>query len=126
VRRKLTLDAIRRRARIDARGCWIWQGALNADGYGITHDGERTTLAHIAAYELRYGPRARGALLLHACDVRACCCPEHLSEGTQEENMGEMVARGRAAWQRGRQEPLSWKTGAATTVSLVASRRVTR
>jgi hypothetical protein len=34
-------------------------------------------------------------VVMHACDVPACCNPDHLSVGTQKENLADMRAKGR-------------------------------
>lgn len=38
-----------------------------------------------------------GALVMHDCDNPACCNPEHFVVGTNDENMADMAAKGRAA-----------------------------
>jgi hypothetical protein len=46
-------------------------------------------------YEERLGPVPKNLYVLHHCDERSCCNPEHLYVGTQKDNMRDMVARGR-------------------------------
>lgn len=76
-------------------GCWLWAASIRPNGYGqINHRG-RITLAHRVAYTLLVGPIPPGMWVLHRCDVRACVNPEHLYLGTHEDNMRDMVARGR-------------------------------
>jgi hypothetical protein len=73
-------------------GCWLWTRAKNAKGYGIFSGG----LVHRAAYSQFVGPIPEGKYVLHKCDVRCCCNPEHLYAGTQKENVRDMHSRGRA------------------------------
>lgn len=40
---------------------------------------------------------------LHACDNRPCCNPSHLFEGTQKDNIADMIAKGRGNLQNGAQ-----------------------
>lgn len=71
--------------------CWFWGGALNTLGYGT--DGKNK--AHRKAWELFNGPIPEGMSVLHKCDVRCCVNPAHLFLGTQEDNIRDMVAKGR-------------------------------
>lgn len=86
---------------LSSSGCWIWGGSLDKDGYGyitITNeDGTRSTLKiHRLAFTLFVGVIPVGLNVLHSCDVRNCCAPEHLFLGSQQDNMRDMFAKGRA------------------------------
>jgi hypothetical protein len=76
--------------------CWLWTGARWTRGYGrmfIDPDvGEIG--AHVFSYELHYG-RARFQVC-HSCDVRNCVRPDHLWDGTQQQNLDDMSAKGRS------------------------------
>lgn len=91
---------------VTPRGCWEWSGSRNADGYGIftaTRLGLANARAHRLLYELAVGPIPEGLLLRHSCDNPPCVNPDHLIPGTQDDNMKDMVERGRH-WRYGRTE----------------------
>jgi hypothetical protein len=84
-------------------GCWVFTGAKNAQGYGSVRVrvGDRWVVrkAHRVVYEAMVGPIPDGALLRHKCDNRPCVRPDHLTPGDQEQNMQEMMERGRGRGQ---------------------------
>lgn len=84
-----------------ATSCWYWRGNVRAGGYGsINALGENK--AHRVSYRLFKGEIPIGMKILHSCDLPGCVNPEHLSIGTQAENVADMVAKGR---QRGSSRP---------------------
>jgi hypothetical protein len=76
--------------------CLIWQRG-SSEGYGHMHTQGKCQLAHRLAYAAVYGAIPKGMLCLHKCDTPACCNPEHLFIGTQDDNMKDMVRKGRSA-----------------------------
>ena len=67
--------------------CWMWTGALSADGYGRWWKDGRNRPTHIFVYEDLVGPVPAGLQLDHLCRVRACCNPKHLEPVTCRENL---------------------------------------
>lgn len=94
----------------ELRRCWIWQGALNADGYGVIRaekqaDGTQPlVLAHRMALSLALGRDLDDDMYaMHLCDNTRCVRPRHLREGTAQQNHDDMVAKGRDnGWERRR------------------------
>lgn len=87
---KLTLDLHYDKVELSGLGCRLWQGAIDAWGYGrlyITGFGNayahRTVLAlegiDVDAYEV----------VRHLCHNPRCCNPHHLQGGTQQENVDD-------------------------------------
>jgi hypothetical protein len=78
-------------------GCWIWTaGKSRLNGYGQFFVAGRNHSSHRSAYEIQYGPIPDGLLVLHRCDTPACVNPVHLFLGTQQDNMTDMVQKGRS------------------------------
>lgn len=78
-------------------GCWNWTGYKNKAGYGNvsrwTNGKRKGLLVHRYVYEQFKGPLI--GLCLHHCDNPTCCNPEHLYDGTHQQNTDDMVSRGR-------------------------------
>lgn len=88
-----------RLVRIDKKtGCHVFQGYTNQDGYGRVSVKGRLYMAHRLSYEREKGPIPEGLYIRHACDNPACINPDHLSPGTQKQNMSE--ASWRCRWNR--------------------------
>ena len=77
-------------------GCHEWRGAINKAGYGIVLYKGKSTLVHrlIWFFNYDYWPKK---FLLHSCDTPRCINLDHLREGSQKDNMNDMVNRGRQA-----------------------------
>jgi hypothetical protein len=85
-------------------GCWLWEGSQNGNGYGhigLGGTGGGNGLVHRLMWELHNGTVPDGLWVLHRCDVRACCNPDHLFLGTPLDNMQDMHAKGRGRIETG-------------------------
>ena len=80
----------------DENGCWIWQKSFGSHGYGnIATGGHRNETVHRVSHEVFIGEIPKGQLVLHSCDNRKCCNPEHLRSGTYKDNSSDAISRGR-------------------------------
>lgn len=75
--------------------CWLWTGCTNNQGYGRIRYNDITLLAHRVSWQIRFGEIPTGLLVLHTCDNRICVNPQHLSLGTQKDNMLDANNKGR-------------------------------
>lgn len=86
--------------------CWLWIASLQTAGYGSFSLATGTTVAASrVAWALTEGPIPEGLHVLHRCDIRACCRPEHLFLGTQQDNVADRVSKGRSNRPRGERGP---------------------
>lgn len=79
-------------------GCRAWRGIVNEDGYGIIRRLGRNWRVHRWVWTLANGPIAPGVKILHRCDNPPCYLLAHLFEGTQADNVADMIDKGRRSF----------------------------
>ncbi len=79
---------------VNDTGCWIWQG-YTSGGYGAFKMNGKHQKAHRVSYLIHKGEIGKGLVVLHSCDVPLCVNPDHLSLGTQADNIADMGRKGR-------------------------------
>ena len=89
---------------VDYKGCWLWHGWTN-NQYGRTSLGGVPIGTHRLSWLVHRGHIPDGLWVLHKCDVRPCCNPEHLFLGTSKDNVQDASKKGRLcggnrAWTR--------------------------
>lgn len=88
-------EKLKRLTSVEEDGCWMFLGPWTTHGYGhLSYDGQ-IFRAHRISYELNCGLVPEGKMVLHKCDHRYCINPEHLFLGTAQDNVNDMIAKGR-------------------------------
>ena len=81
------------------KGCWGWNGFIRPDGYTRMKHGTGRTKSiggHVISWMVHNKQIEVPTLnVLHACDNRSCCNPNHLFLGTYSDNMIDMVLKKR-------------------------------
>lgn len=75
--------------------CWRWIVSTR-NGYGVLRDHYSKVYAHRLSWEIHNGQIPGILQVLHRCDNRRCVNPDHLFLGTQDDNMQDMISKGRA------------------------------
>jgi hypothetical protein len=83
----------------DENECWLWTGSLSSHfGQARFSYKNKTLLAYRVSYEIHKGTIPDGKIIRHMCDNAWCVNPEHLEIGTQQDNIRDMIERGRAIY----------------------------
>lgn len=75
--------------------CWLWTASTGKKGYGKINVNGVTKSAHRVSYEMSHGAIPRGLGVLHKCDTPLCVRPDHLFIGTNQDNVNDMMSKGR-------------------------------
>jgi hypothetical protein len=100
-------------------GCREWLGSRLPHGYGQFHAGrfedgrQDLRYAHRVMWELCHGPIAPGQVIRHLCDNPPCCNPDHLTIGTQADNIRDAAVQGKYA----RAARLRWESHGPSAIA---------
>lgn len=89
--RRLAQEEFANRTVRSATGCLIWLGPRTGKYGGWGRHG----YAHREAYRRANGEIPEGLLVLHRCDNPLCVEVSHLFVGSQQDNVDDMIAKGR-------------------------------
>ena len=76
-------------------GCWLYQGWKRDSGYGEMSYRAENWGTHRLAYRLWKGEIPVDKEIMHKCDVRHCCNPDHLEPGTHHKNLLDKLEKDR-------------------------------
>lgn len=86
--------------------CYEWQMARDKDGYGkVWFHGKGNQIVSRVVYTLVHGEIKPGNLIMHSCDNPPCCNPDHLSQGTHQDNHDDSRRKGRSRPMNGEDNP---------------------
>ena len=88
--------------------CWEWKACLNNYGYGLFSANCKKISAHRFSFQNHHNRLIEDEMcILHSCDNRKCVNPAHLSEGTKQDNITDMVNKGREYHPKGEKNGIS-------------------
>jgi hypothetical protein len=96
--------------------CWEWQGCKNSTGYGSMTVSQKIYSAHRIVFALTYPDtisikaptdKKEKQFILHKCDNRICCNPNHMVLGNYNDNNKDAKAKGRSNAPKGASHKLA-------------------
>jgi hypothetical protein len=81
----------------DVTACWEWKGVISKYGkvWLNVDDGRKRFAAHRISYYLTNKVDPKQLMVCHKCDNMKCCNPNHLFIGTGQDNVLDMIKKGR-------------------------------
>lgn len=94
--KNISINYLIKFVRVDEKtNCWIWDKTKDFDGYGVLKHRNKYFKIHRFFFEFFKGKIPISYSVLHSCDNRSCCNPDHLFLGNQIDNVNDMVSKKR-------------------------------
>ena len=91
--------------------CWQWTaGVFKSGGYGLFGINGEMRRCHRVSWIISHGSIQDGVQILHKCDNPRCVNPAHLFAGTPNDNMQDMIVKGRSVHAKGDHHPCAQLT----------------
>lgn len=91
--KKFTVEQFWKRIKIkDVNECWDWLSSLDTSGYGQLTISYQNQRAHRIAWEITHGEIPKDKMVLHKCNNKKCCNPNHLYIGDHANNMTDLAS----------------------------------
>lgn len=74
--------------------CWLWK-STSKKRYGEFKLNYKMEKAHRVSWAIKYKNIPNNLFVLHKCDIPKCVNPSHLFLGTQQDNIKDMIKKGR-------------------------------
>jgi len=104
-RRKTLLQRFEEKYKIASNGCWVWSASSTGTNRAVMMVTMEPGLfqkkygSHVAWFLTHGEWPEKGLVAMHSCDNGMCVNPEHLTLGTQKQNMKERTERSES-WNR--------------------------
>lgn len=98
-------DRVFGNAELNENGCLIFKGHKDECGYGRISKGDKLVRVHREVWMLHHPNQEITGVIMHSCDNPSCINIDHLSHGTQADNIADMVSKGRRVTVKGSNQP---------------------
>jgi len=75
--------------------CWNWIAGKDKDGYGLFKLNGKSIRSHRFSYYVYNNFIDQSLMVLHICDNPSCVNPDHLKQGTAQDNITDMDNKNR-------------------------------